>query len=311
MTILIGLSLLPFLHELIVDENGTFARWVPNLNIEISLLDESGKILGFSSYRVFLYYFFAETAALCAWLGWFLVAKNKPYRYAILLCIISTSYHLFLILSNSRKTILNNFELKLWATAAIALLLFGIFFYTSQKKQKLLLAAYTTFGSSPKRIITGKVVLGWLALIGVSALIYFHDIITLPRIGLKEWVPNIGIEEALTVGSKNIWGFTSYRAFLLTLCLQIFAHVGWAGWLLDASYKLYRPFLLVPLGLGFHQLTITFFDKADSIMNLPDIKLLILLLLGVLVGILFFFNNKGLTKMNISPQNKPIKHKPE
>ena len=303
--------MLPFLHELIIDENGTFARWVPNLNIQASLLDDNGKILGFSTYRVFLYYFFAETTALIAWVGWFIVAKNKPYRNAILLCILSVGYHLFLILSANRKTDLNNFEFKLGATAFIAALLFGVFLYTSVKKRKLLLAAYTTFGSPPKRIITGKVVLGWLALIGVSTLIYFHDIVTLPRIGLKEWVPNLGIEETLTVGAKNVWGFTSYRAFLLTLCLQIFAHVGWAGWLLDASYKLYRPFILVPLGLGFHQLTITFFDKADSIMNLPDIKLLILLLLGVLVGILFFFNNKGLSKVNINPQNKPIKHNPE
>ncbi len=303
--------MLPFLHELIIDENGTFARWVPILNIEASLLDDNGKILGFSTYRVFLYYFFAETAALIAWVGWFIVARNKPYRNAILICILSVGYHLFLILSDNRKTDLNNFDLKLGATAFIAALLFGVFLYTSVKKRKLLLAAYTTFGSPPKRIITGKVVLGWLALIGVSTLIYFHDIITLPRIGLKEWVPNLGIESSLTYDTETVWGFSSYRLLILTFFLQVFTQIAWAGWLLDAKYRLYRPFLLVPLGLSLHQIVILMLDKSDTVVNLPDMKLLILLLLGVLAGILFFFNNKGLTKMNISPQNKPIKHKPE
>lgn len=311
MAILVGLSSLPFFHELIINENGVVASWVPDLNIENFLKDENNKVLGYSKYRVFLYYLLAEIYILIAWLGWYSVAKTKPYRNALLLGAISTAYHLFLILSNNRKTDLNNYDLKLTWTIGIALVLFVLYYYSEKKKKRKLQAAHATFGTSPKKIITAKVVLAWLAIIGASTLIYFHDIVTLRGTGVKDWVPNFGIEEFVTLGEKNVWGFNSYRVLILTLCIQLFGQIPWAGWFMDADYKLYKPFLLVPLGLSFHQLIMTISIKSDTYLNKPDFKLVMILAFGVFVGVLYYFKNKGLPKhiKSISssvPQNSQI-----
>ncbi len=139
MAILIGLSSLPFLHELIVNENGLFAWWVPDLNLRELLKDDKGHILGYSSYRVFLYYISSYTAILIALIGWYSVAraKNRFYANAILLCALSVVYHIFLILSNNRKTDYNALDPKLVGTAIIAAILFGIYYYTeTQRREK-------------------------------------------------------------------------------------------------------------------------------------------------------------------------------
>ena len=153
--------------------------------------------------------------------------------------------------------------------------------------------------------------LAWLAIIGASTLIYFHDIVTLRGTGVKDWVPNFGIEEFVTLGEKNVWGFNSYRVLILTLCIQLFGQIPWAGWFMDADYKLYKPFLLVPLGLSFHQLIMTISIKSDTYLNKPDFKLVMILAFGVFVGVLYYFKNKGLPKhiKSISssvPQNSQI-----
>lgn len=297
MVILVGLSSLPFLHELIVDENGVFSSWVPDLNIQNLLRDDRGKILGYSKYRVFLYYISSEISILIAIIGWYIVArkKNRYYAYALLVSAISVAYHIFLILSNSRKTELNHFELKLIGTLILALIFFGLYYYSQVKRTRKLRPAYTAFGSYSKKIITVKVILGWLGLIFASTLIYFHDIITLPRVGTKDWVPNLGIVDFLTTSEGSILGFNTYRTFLLTLCLQFFAQLVWLGWLRDADFKSYKPFLIVPLGLSMHQLTMTLLDTSDTYLNKPDFKLVLILGIGVFVGIFYFFHNPNLT----------------
>lgn len=292
MTILIGLSSLPFLHELIIDENGLTASWVPNFNIEHFLKDINGKVLGYSKYPVFLYFLIIQVYTLIAWLGWFSVSKNRTYRYAILMGVLSSSYHIFLILSNNRKTDLNGIEIKLAGTFIVCCILFFIYFYLEKIKMEKLEIALHTFGHLAKRIVTPKIIVIWLAIFLASTSPYIHDIITLRGIGVKDWVPQLGIENYLTQSDGYVWGFNSYRVFLLTLSLQIFAQIGWAGWLHDSVYKLYRPFLVVPVALSLYQIVVILLAKTETTLNKPSIKLVFILAIGSVICYFYFFKNK-------------------
>jgi hypothetical protein len=292
MTILIGLSSLPFLHELLFNERRVLFDWVPNLGIQNFLTDQNGKILGYSHYRVFIYFFLIQIYTLVGWCGWFSVSKSKNYRLAILVAITSSAYHIFLILSNARKTDFNLVELKMISTLILGLLIFLIFYFISKKKDQKLAYAQAKFGHARTEIVNCKLVFLWLILIGVSVLPYLHDIITMRGEGVKQWIPNIGLEELLTNSNGLVWGFNSYRVFLLSLSLQIFAQIGWAGWLHDSAYKLYRPFLVVPVGLSLYQIVILLFDQTKTYMNRPDIKLLLILGMGAIICYLYFFKNK-------------------
>jgi hypothetical protein len=292
MTILIGLSSLPFIHELIIHKNGTPFSWVPHWNIEKTLTDSNGKILGYSTYRVFLYFFLIQVYTFVAWLGWFSVSKTKPYRFAILLGVCSSFYHIILILSNSRKTDFNDIEIKLIGTAIICCILFLCYYYFAKNKNKNLEDASIELGYSAAKIIRPKIVLVWLFIFIASTSPYLHDIITARGIGVKDWIPQLGIENILTDTEGMVWGFGSYRVFLLSLSLQIFAQVAWAGWLHDSAYKLYRPFLVAPVGLSLYQIVVILLDQTDTSINRPDIKLLFIFTIGAIICYFYFFKNK-------------------
>lgn len=298
MTILIGLSSLPFLNELIADKDGNLYGWVPDLNVQKLLTDSNGSILGYSKYRVFLYFLFIHLYGFIAFLGWYTVAKNKYYRPAILLCALSAAYHVGVVLLNQRMTDFNDFRFKLVGTIVLAVVLFALYYRKKKKENGYLEHTHTLFGTRPKKILTFKVVLVWLLLIMVSTLFYYHDIITLRVGGIKDWVPNIGIEELLTNSNGDVWGFGSYRAFILTLFLQLFAQIGWAGWLHDSYGSLYRPFLIAPLGLSLYQVILLLTESTGTPLNRPDIKLMLVLAIGTVLCILFFFRNKGLQGYN-------------
>ena len=294
MAILVGMSSLPFFNELITEENGSLSKWLLPPGIQESLLDENSKILGYSKFRVFLYYLLIELYIMVASIGWFSVAKDEAYRYALLLCTASAGYHIFLILSAKRLTWLNDPSWKLWWTLGIGIVLFGLYYWGEHTKRKKLLAVRTTLGSSPEKIISPKVVLSWLAIAFVSTFPYFHDIVTERFVGVKDWVPILGIEDFLTLGERDVWGFVSYRVLLLTLFVQMCAQILWAGWWMDAKYSLYKPFLLVPVGLSMYQITMIVMVKTDAYLNKPDFKLLLVLVFGIILGILYYFKNKAL-----------------
>lgn len=300
MTILIGLSSLPFFPELIIQIDGTPAfSWVPDWNIERTLTDTNGKFLGYSKYRIFLYFLLIQIYALIAWLGWFSVSKNKPYKLAILLGVICSSYHIFLILSNNRATYLNGIDIKLVGSAIIGCILFLVYYFSEKKKKTQMEYAQKKFGHKTKKIITFRVILVWLFIFAASTFPYFHDIITLRGTGIKDWVPQFGIENALTDSAGYVWGFNSYRVFILTLSLQIFAQIGWAGWLHDSAYKLYRPFLVVPVGLSLYQIVVILMDQTGAYLNSPDIKLMIIFIISSVVCFFYFFRNKRFNQIEI------------
>ena len=136
--------------------------------------------------------------------------------------------------------------------------------------------------------------LSWLAIAFVSTFPYFHDIVTERFVGVKDWVPILGIEDFLTLGERDVWCFASYRVLLLTLFVQMCAQILWAGWWMDAKYSLYKPFLLVPVGLSMYQITMIVMVKTDAYLNKPDFKLLLVLVFGIILGILYYFKNKAL-----------------
>ena len=305
MIVLIGLSSFPFFSDIITNKEGVTPFWVPDLGIEKSLTDANGKILTYSKYRVFIYFFLFHCYSLVAWLGWFSVAKNKPYRLAILLGAVSSSYQIFLILSNSRKSSLNNFDIKIIGTAVLFIILFALYYYFEKIKKVRLDAVVKRFGHIKGNIISLKVLLIWLLFFLISTGPYFHDIVTKAGIGVKEWIPILGIEEFLTYSNGKVWGFGSYRIFILTVSLQVFAQIGWAGWLHDAKYKLYRPFLLVPVGLSLYQIVVVLFDQTVSYVNRPDVKLLVILAISSVVCYFYFFKNKSFNSNSENPNKMP------
>jgi hypothetical protein len=132
----------------------------------------------------------------------------------------------------------------------------------------------------------------WLAIVILSALPYIHDLITIRNVGPKSWVPDLGIEALLTDPDGRVLGFSSYRIFLYTFLLHLFAHIGWTGWFFDAKGKTYRTALLIPVALSLYQLTIILTDTRSTHLNAPDTKLYITFILGILLAINYFFNNK-------------------
>ena len=56
---IILLSSLPYIHDLITIRDGNYKGWVPDWGIQNFLTDYNGYVLGFSTYRVFIYTIFS------------------------------------------------------------------------------------------------------------------------------------------------------------------------------------------------------------------------------------------------------------
>ncbi|MEL7270189.1 MAG: hypothetical protein AAGL34_11490 [Bacteroidota bacterium] len=296
MAILIGLSSLPFLNELITHEDGSLLNWVASPETQEGWKGENGRILDYSKLRVLLFYLLGHLAIVVASLGWFSTAKNKLYRNALLLCTLSSTYHIFLILSENRKTWLNAPELKLWGTLAAMLVLFAIYLKSELLRRKELKQIQTALGIAPKKIFTLKIVLVWLIFYVISTFPYIHDIIHPRGTGIQDWVPFGGFKEFVELGERNYWGFSSYRALVLTLFMQLLAQIIWAGWWIEAKYSLYKPFLLVPLGLSLYELSMIVMVQQDTFLNKPDLKLVLILGLGAIIGVIYYFKNEAMGK---------------
>lgn len=131
-----------------------------------------------------------------------------------------------------------------------------------------------------------------LGIIFISSLPYLHDLITIRGEGLAPWVPDLGIEKALTDADGKVMGFSSYRVFLYTMLIHLFAHVGWVGWMLDAKGKSYRFALLVPVILSGYTIALLLFNARATEFNEPDTKFYLTLFLSIIVILNFFINYK-------------------
>ena len=143
-----------------------------------------------------------------------------------------------------------------------------------------------------------------MAIIVLSSLPYIHDIITIRGGTFPTWVPDWGIQEFLTNSEGYVVGFSSYRVFIYTLLIHLFAHIGYLGWFFEAKDKLYRPFLLVPVSLSLYQIILIIFDSRSNDLNTPHTKIILTITISCLLAVNFFFNNKQLLKTHFQEQNK-------
>jgi hypothetical protein len=128
-----------------------------------------------------------------------------------------------------------------------------------------------------------------LAIYFCTTLPFLHDIITEKGTGIKNWVPNIGIEEFFkNAESKKVNGFSSYRTFIYFFLLHLFAAIGWIGWHKDSTGKPYKFLLLVPAILTLYTCLLILFDAKGSKFNEPGTKLIIAFIITASISIVFF-----------------------
>lgn len=272
---IILVSSLPYLNEVLTVKTEGGAEWSHLFGLYQFLPDAETRVLGFSGYRMFLYTFFIFVFTTLGWFVWFLVAKNKPYRKALLLPVILGFYQIVLMLSGLRSTTANSWEVKTVVVAFLAVVL--IFSQSRQERLNISLS------------------IKWMLIIGATILPFFHDIITEKSTAeLRGWVPNIGIEDLLRGSNKNVLGFGSYRAFVYFFMLHLYAHLGWLGSFIYYNHarKGIRPFLLVPVIISFFSLILFVLNKQETPFGAPDIKFYITIGLSALLAWNFFFNNR-------------------
>ena len=114
---------------------------------------------------------------------------------------------------------------------------------------------------------TLKELLGVVVIILISTMPYFHDVITERGVGVKEWVPNLGIEKTFADEKGKVFGFSSYRVFIYTLFIHLLAHIGFLGWMMDAKGKYYRIALSVPVFLSGYTIAVILFNERQGPLN--------------------------------------------
>ncbi|WP_298475287.1 hypothetical protein [uncultured Maribacter sp.] len=154
-----------------------------------------------------------------------------------------------------------------------------------------------------------KELLKAMAIIILSSLPYIHDVITVRGGTFPAWVPDMGIQELLTNSEGYILGFSSYRVFIYTLFIHVFAHLGYLGWFFEAKDRLYRPFLLVPVSLSLYQIFVIMFDIRGTQLNTPNTKIILTIVISSLLAINFFFNNNKILSEHFLKHKDSLKNR--
>ena len=79
-------------------------------------------------------------------------------------------------------------------------------------------------------------------------------------------------------------GFSTYRVFLYTLLIFVFASIGWIGWYQSTKDRYYSGALLLAVASGLYHIGLVLFNLRRSVWNEPMPKLLMLFLLFVVFG---------------------------
>jgi hypothetical protein len=109
---IILLSSLPYLHDII--------------SRELSFS-------GYSSLRVFVYIVLTNLFGLIGFMGWFVEARGRQYRFALLVPIIMNTYQLLIYVLNMKKSTFNDFDFKIYTTIAVTLVVTLNYFYLKLK----------------------------------------------------------------------------------------------------------------------------------------------------------------------------------
>lgn len=133
---IILISTFPYLHDIIATKEGV-KSWVPNIGMVDFLTDSSGKVMGFSSYRVFLYYLFIHLFCHIGFLGWMMDAKGKSYRIALLVPVVLSGYTFTLLLLNARATSFNYASTKFYIAIAIIIIVLVLYYIDHKNKEDI------------------------------------------------------------------------------------------------------------------------------------------------------------------------------
>ncbi len=133
--------------------------------------------------------------------------------------------------------------------------------------------------------------LGFALLFSLIAMLPFiHDIIIDKQFVTKVWVPDLGIEKALTDPETGyVYGYSKYKVLIYFFLLHIFAAIGWIGWALDAKGKPYKFFLLIPSCMTFYTTLMILFDTRRSSFNEANTKIFLILVVNFLLMVFYFY----------------------
>ena len=132
---LVFISTLPYFHDMVTYRDGSIKGWVPDFGLKELLTGPDGKVMGFSSYRVFIYMFFIHLFAHIGWVGWFFDARGKSYRFFLLVPVVLSAYTVALLLLNARATDFNQADVKLYITLGLTIVLIFHFFMNRKEPQ--------------------------------------------------------------------------------------------------------------------------------------------------------------------------------
>ncbi len=151
--------------------------------------------------------------------------------------------------------------------------------------------AFSIFGSMNKRTL-----LNFLISVGIifsSTISYFHDILTNKDGELRDWVPNLGLVDAIKDSEGYPLGFTNYRVLLYILGLNIAMHIGYLGWYFAAKGKPYRFFILVPVFISLYQIIINLLNQRSSVLNDVSTKFIITIVIIIAIVLNFYLRKNN------------------
>ena len=145
---IIMISTLPYFHDVITEKGVGVRPSMPDIGVENFFTNDDKKVMGFSSYRVFLYYLFIHLFAHIGFVGWMMEAKGKSYRIALLVPVILSGYTVAMFLLNAKETTFNSTNAKFYITIVATI---GVFvFYFLDRRNKLNLKNSKSENASPK-----------------------------------------------------------------------------------------------------------------------------------------------------------------
>ncbi len=130
---ILTLATLPFFHDIFTTYDG-IRDWVPDLGIANMLKDTYGYPLGYSNYRVLLYNLSIHLAMHLFSLGWFMDARGKDYRPALLFPVGFTFYQLLIIVTGSRFTEYNQLTSKFFVALFLTLVAGFLYFFKNKNE---------------------------------------------------------------------------------------------------------------------------------------------------------------------------------
>lgn len=122
-------TMLPYLHSVISDIEGNPKKWIPNIGFVKNFSSMDGKILGYSTYEVFIYMASVNFSYMFAWLCALHFAQNRPYRFVLYFPAALSVFQFLLVIFNLRETQLNELSTKILIVLIVALILIINYFF--------------------------------------------------------------------------------------------------------------------------------------------------------------------------------------